>query len=317
MIPFFQRQSGILRRALQSVADQDFSDAIRVLLVNDGSPVPARDELDAVRMPRHVSVELIERPNGGPGAARNTGLASVRSDTRYVAFLDSDDTWARDHLARAAEALGRGHDFFFANHFQLGQSIGAFERAGRIVASNHRRIETVSEDLYAFTGDLIDQVLFENPVGTSTVVFDHKRFGAARFDPRFTSMGEDYLFWMTLGSMGAKPAFSTRIAATYGKGVNVFAGTGWGSEGHLLLVHQEIAFKREAARRFVLTGAQRKRLEVDIDKARLMFARVVLHRLARRKDLQGSIIMEQLRRDPLSLLTMPRDIARAALLRAR
>jgi mycofactocin glycosyltransferase len=57
----------------------------RVIVVDDGSDDPAA----IARVAAGAGARVLRRPvNGGPGAARNTGLAAV--DTPLVAFLDSD-----------------------------------------------------------------------------------------------------------------------------------------------------------------------------------------------------------------------------------
>lgn len=99
VIPYFQRQPGVLQRALASVARQAGCPLpVRVLVVDDASPVPPEPELAAIAWPEGVRVEILRRPNGGPGAARNTGLDAAGADTLCVAFLDSDDAWSADSL---------------------------------------------------------------------------------------------------------------------------------------------------------------------------------------------------------------------------
>jgi mycofactocin glycosyltransferase len=57
----------------------------RVIVVDDGSDDPAA----IARVARGAGARVVRRPvNGGPGAARNTGLAAAQ--TPLVAFLDSD-----------------------------------------------------------------------------------------------------------------------------------------------------------------------------------------------------------------------------------
>ncbi len=78
-----------LRRCLGSVLDPAVCGAIEVIAVNDGStdasPAILRDW--ARRWPDTLTV--IDRPNGGHGAAVNTGLRAASG--RYVRVLDSDD----------------------------------------------------------------------------------------------------------------------------------------------------------------------------------------------------------------------------------
>ena len=66
----------------------------RTIVVDDASAVPVQvDGAHVVRLPR----------NGGPGAARNTGLAEV--NTPYVAFVDSDVDISEDDLLVLAAPL--------------------------------------------------------------------------------------------------------------------------------------------------------------------------------------------------------------------
>ncbi len=69
--------------------------AHRVLVVDDASPDPLSIERVAVR---HGAGVLRREVNGGPGAARNTGLA--RCTSAFVAFVDSDCAPTGDWIDR-------------------------------------------------------------------------------------------------------------------------------------------------------------------------------------------------------------------------
>jgi glycosyltransferase involved in cell wall biosynthesis len=97
IIPTYGR-SALLAEAVASVLAQSFTD-FECIVVDDASP-------EAPTLPDDPRLQLIVRPhNGGPPAARNTGIAAATGD--YVAFLDDDDVWRPERLSAAAEAHTR------------------------------------------------------------------------------------------------------------------------------------------------------------------------------------------------------------------
>src|SRR5438309_11974615 len=87
IIPYYQEKAGILRRAVRSVLDQEGSNSIEIVVVDDHSPVPAQQELAAFAAVIPERIRIINQPNAGPAAARNRGLNAVGMDTEFVAFL--------------------------------------------------------------------------------------------------------------------------------------------------------------------------------------------------------------------------------------
>lgn len=318
VIPYFQRSAGILRKALASVGAQlPAGMPVHVIVVDDASPVPAASEVANTEQVPAYSLEIITQTNSGPGAARNTGLDRVPAGTRYIAFLDSDDEWSEDHLARALEALESGFDFFFADHLQLGQTTGAFARASRLRMIDHAPLRTTGQHLYAYQGDMFDQILRGNVVGTSTVVFRYEGFSELRFAVEFTTAGEDYLFWMSLSKATARVTFSTQVEAVYGKGVNVFSGSGWGTEGHLLRVHQEICYRKAVSKLFQLNGVQKQHVQAELKRLRNAFARDFFHRLRARKPLPKGLLRAHADKDPLTFVALPLALFDISLARKR
>jgi succinoglycan biosynthesis protein ExoW len=306
VIPYYQREPGILAKALASIAAQnDCKIPVHVIVVDDASPAPAAAELLQFNSQGLYTLQLITQPNGGPGAARNTGLDNAPASTRFVAFLDSDDEWMQDHLARAVAALSSGYDFYFADHFQLGQTTSAFVRAGRIQVDDHPTLPNLPAGLHAYNGDLLDQIIRGNIIGTSTVVYDFLRFPIQRFKVEFTNAGEDYLFWMQLAHEGAKVAFSSHGAATYGRGVNVYSGAGWGTDQHLLRIHNELKFRRTVIKQFPLSKAQHVHMLTGIRALRVGFIRDLIHRVTHGKKLPLKIMVAHFWIDPWTYLISP------------
>ncbi|MBI3129757.1 MAG: glycosyltransferase [Acidobacteria bacterium] len=111
IVPTYRRPEA-LARALESIRQQTLP-PLEVIVVDDGGgqaePVVAAAALAG--LPVHL-IEL-EHPRG-QGAARNRGLAQARG--RWIAYLDDDDLWRPDHLARLTVALsGSGHRVGYAD----------------------------------------------------------------------------------------------------------------------------------------------------------------------------------------------------------
>jgi glycosyltransferase involved in cell wall biosynthesis len=92
IIPTYNR-ADLVRQALASVQAQTYRD-FEIVVVDDGGTDGAFEVLSAwqeIRVLRHVC-------RRGVSAARNTGVAAARGE--WLAFLDSDDLWLPDKLAR-------------------------------------------------------------------------------------------------------------------------------------------------------------------------------------------------------------------------
>src|ERR1043166_350329 len=158
VIPYYQKQQGILRRAVRSALEQESSAALDVLVVDDSSPVPAQLELKELVAEFPARIRIIVQPNAGPAAARNRGLDSIAADTEYVAFLDSDDEWMAGHISNALFALAQDFDFYFADHYQLNQTVSGFERAKRVRPAEHASLSQDRPYLHRYQGDMFNQI---------------------------------------------------------------------------------------------------------------------------------------------------------------
>jgi glycosyltransferase involved in cell wall biosynthesis len=99
VVPTYDR-AAFLTEALASVVAQTVEDW-ECVVVDDGSPEP-------VSLPESVDsrIRLVRRPrNGGPAAARNTGLLEARG--AFVTFLDDDDLYTAERLALGLQGVVR------------------------------------------------------------------------------------------------------------------------------------------------------------------------------------------------------------------
>ncbi len=92
-----------LPKCMDSLLNQKCDDW-EIILVDDGATdgkCPALCDEYGAEYPDLVRV--IHQPNGGLGAARNTGIEAARGD--YILCVDSDDTVAPDTLSRLSEEI--------------------------------------------------------------------------------------------------------------------------------------------------------------------------------------------------------------------
>lgn len=218
IIPFFQRESGILTRALDTVAAQTHRN-IRIIIVDDESPRPPHAEIAARPEEEIDTITLLRRPNGGPAAARNTALDSVPAEVDYIAFLDSDDRWKPRHLERAVEGLDAGFDFFFADYTWPGATTTCFYQAGLLATAVPIR---GGSDIAPLKADFYETILSSWPVRLSATVVRARTLGDLRFDERLKFSSEDMCYFLHCARRTDRVCYSTALGVHLGGGPGMF-----------------------------------------------------------------------------------------------
>lgn len=92
IIPTYNRIM-MLEEALASLHAQKYDGTIEIIVIDDNS----QDGTSQVIREKYPDIHLITRSeNGGASAARNQGIAVAKG--KFIAFLDSDDLWEKEHL---------------------------------------------------------------------------------------------------------------------------------------------------------------------------------------------------------------------------
>jgi glycosyltransferase involved in cell wall biosynthesis len=185
-----------LRAAIDSVYAQTYRDWELVLWDNgstDATPEIARTDDERLRYFRNdgATVPL--------GEARNRAIAMCRGE--YIAFLDCDDLWLPERLARGVATLDAqtGCDFVYSNFFH-------FDDSGR---------ETLALRGEQPAGHVFEQFLQRYPVGILTVLL--RKRALERLDELFDPslhISEEYDLFMRL-LYGAKAAYIAEPLAKY------------------------------------------------------------------------------------------------------
>jgi glycosyltransferase involved in cell wall biosynthesis len=169
--------------AIDSVLAQTFRD-FELIIVDNGSTDRTFEILGSLKDPR---IRILSQPLRGVSRARNLGLRESRGT--FIAFLDSDDTWATDFLNEMYRALA-------ANRLAVLAYCG-WQNVGLPPPRNEPFIPMDYE------GREKPALLLEGcrwPIH-ACLARRSAVFEAGGFDTSLT-IGEDYLLWMEVSARG-------------------------------------------------------------------------------------------------------------------
>ncbi len=316
IIPFFQQEPGILTRALDSVASQHIPDGwtAEVIVVDDGSPRQAQDEARSVSLREPSHLKVIRQRNGGVAAARNRGLDEVSPSAALIAFLDSDDVWPPDHLARAIQAHDSGCDFYFTDNRRAGHHESHVRshcgpETGAFLASAQQKsgILEIPADYLAWL------IMKEFPTQASTVVYKRSIAARLRFSTRLKAAGEDVLFFTALATTANRVGFDMDSSVECGDGLNMYFGNlGWDSPAFLAIKVDQLLAHRLIAKTVALSPANKEWNDRHVIACRRELAYHVLRHLAKHPARVPKELWRLIRREPGAALALPMDMVHAA-----
>lgn len=173
-----------LPETLASVRAQTLTDWEQIL-VDDGSTDDSAAIVTAAASDDSRFHLLHAQRNGGPSAARNLALDAARG--RFIAFLDADDLWLPEKLARSVEWM-TAHDYDFIYHdYRHISNDGA--RVGELI--------TAPEIL-----DLHTLHTRRGHGGCLSMVIDRERIADFHFPENFPYIHEDFAAWLSLVRQG-------------------------------------------------------------------------------------------------------------------
>ncbi|MCJ8517473.1 succinoglycan biosynthesis protein ExoW [Pseudorhizobium tarimense] len=221
IIPFYQREAGILRRALDSIFSQTLQD-FDVLVVDDESPVPAENELEPLDANARSRITVLKQANAGPGGARNTGLDNVPASTRLVAFLDSDDLWLPDHLNNAQEFMTRFDGDCYWDSMQASSEF--YYHFGMAELEAKEGGKRLSDAPLVIEMPDLASVMLKNWsfLHLSCMVLGRDLFEKIRFDAALRLAAEDVLFFCDCIMASKRTLLCDEAGAVRGLGLNIF-----------------------------------------------------------------------------------------------
>lgn len=175
-------------RAINCVLAQTFTN-FELIVVDDGSTDRGPE---IVRSARDQRIRLIGKANGGVASARNFGISEAKSD--LLAFLDADDEWFPDFLARA---MLLNKEYPDASVFALGYIFAD--------SADIRRNQRINGLIEGFSLGVINDYFeiacqSDPPICSSSVVIKKQAILDVGGFPLGIRVGEDLLTWAKLAA---------------------------------------------------------------------------------------------------------------------
>lgn len=190
IIPTYNREE-LLKRCLRSLENQTFKD-FEVIICDDGSTDNTKKIVNYFKTSLKIKYILLNKNSGGPAVPRNVGIKN--SKARYLAFLDSDDTWKSSKLKKSVELINSGYDFIYHN----------LELKNLKFISN---LKLIVLTFFFHRLSIYNQLLlFGNKIPNSSVVVRKdlmKKIGGFNESKQVVAM-EDYLAWLKLSLITCK-----------------------------------------------------------------------------------------------------------------
>lgn len=187
-----------LVNTITSVLSQTFQD-FEIIVVNDGS---TDNSLAAISNFSDDRIRIINQPNKGASAARNTGIKNAT--TKHLAFLDGDDEWHSHFLEEINILIEKFPlESIYATAIQLKENNNAYPVKYSLSSTKQHQI------IDYFKGSMNRTLL-----SASSIVIKKEAFNIVGFFDETLKSGEDTDMWIRFG-LKYPIAFSTRVSANY------------------------------------------------------------------------------------------------------
>ncbi|ELM3749664.1 glycosyltransferase family A protein [Aeromonas hydrophila] len=180
VIPMFNASRTIIR-ALNSVESQCGTEFHEVIIIDDGSTDDSSEKVINFSKSSKLNIKLHRQENAGVSSARNLGIK--KSNSKYIAFLDSDDEWLP---------------------FKTAEQMPLFSLPGPgvvMVGGNHTKNSHKLNDVARID---VSQQLFRNHFQTSTIIVSKdiaNRVGGFYINQRYAEEGRFYFDMLKYGSL--------------------------------------------------------------------------------------------------------------------
>jgi teichuronic acid biosynthesis glycosyltransferase TuaG len=169
--------------ALKSVYNQSYKN-LKLIIVYDNT---YKKDLEKIKIFlkkknyfKKFNIKIIDnKKNFGAGESRN--IAIRKSNSKYIAFLDSDDIWSKDKLKIQVEYMEKNNVLFSHTSYNI------IDNKNKIVSSRSAKKKIIFRDL-----------IKSCDIGLSTVILNSSLLKKNKFLFPKIKTKEDYVLWLKI-----------------------------------------------------------------------------------------------------------------------
>ena len=177
IIPYFKKKKYV-KKTLKSVLNQSYRFFEVIIIYDDNEKKDLLYLKELIKIDKRVKL-VVNKKNLGAGESRNIGVKF--SKTKYIAFLDADDTWSADKLK--SQIL-----FMKQNNYKISHtSYYIMDEKNKIIGQRRAR------DLLS-----INDIIKSCDIGLSTVVLERNVIVHNKIKFPNLKTKEDFVFWLML-----------------------------------------------------------------------------------------------------------------------
>ena len=178
IIPFYSNIN-LLKKSIKSILSQSFK-KYEIIIIHDNPKTRLCNFLDTIKDIKNLRI-IYNKKNLGAGLSRNKGIKISKG--KYIAFLDSDDTWTNKKLWNQINLMEKYK--YLVTH----TSYDRVELNGKFISTR------VAKNLN------YKKLLNSCDVGLSSVVLNKKILKKGIVFPSIKTK-EDYVLWLKIAKMG-------------------------------------------------------------------------------------------------------------------
>ena len=214
IIPVYNTPLNDLERCLNSILNQTFTN-YKVYIIDDGSNIETKEYLDKFVSDK-LSFIVKHIPNGGVSNARNLGIDI--SNSKYITFVDADDTLEKDFFSEAYKLIEENNlDIIIGGYNEIKNN-----EISRVRVSEPGLHIYENEDIVRFLDKLLcgktnetNKEIKDAPTGRIyTRIFKRESIGNLRFNTN-VYMSEDTLFMIDYTYQAKKIGITDKVWYNY------------------------------------------------------------------------------------------------------